>query len=227
MPSIIISERAAPPVSRPRRLTRTPRSLLAPGVGAPGRVHVELRDGAEQVRRGERARHGEILRCEIDHRHADSRRAADQRAGDQHRLGNLFSVLRALRFAGLRHQRVRQRQQRGRGQKRGELGRLWIYPNFLSPQPTNAVTARVQIPNSVTNTQSKFTSVGTTPIHSSCEPSDRGDRNATRASLALDQLKTQTSNRRSGRNPAELRFEKRNQGRIESAIRANPMLPIP
>ena len=108
MPSIIISERVALPVSRPRRLTLVPRSILAPDMVAtgPGR-HVGGREGAEQIGRGQRAGHREVLRAQIGDRHADGGRAADQRAGDQHRLGNFVRLgdhfALGARVAGIGH----------------------------------------------------------------------------------------------------------------------------
>ena len=72
-------------------------------------IDVELRDGAEQIRRRQRARHREILRREIDHRNAHRRGAADQRACDQHGLGDFLRLRHHL--GGINAFRLRERQQ--------------------------------------------------------------------------------------------------------------------
>ena len=116
MPSIIISER----VRRAGIELSQIDAHAAFVVGALRRhragIDVELRDGAEQIRRGERARHRKILRGQIDHRHADRRGAADQRAGDQHRLGNFLRLGHHL--GGINAFRLGHRQKRGRSQQR-------------------------------------------------------------------------------------------------------------
>ena len=119
MPSIIISDRVALPVSRPRRFTLVPRSILAPDMVATGPgATFGGREGAEQIGGGERARHREVHRTEIRDRHADGGRAADQRTGDQHRLGDF---VRLGDFAlGVRIDRIAHRQERSGSQQCGE-----------------------------------------------------------------------------------------------------------